>query len=274
MRAERTSASQKYGMALIFLISGTLLGVWHNRRVDHGQQDIVSSVVRTTVAPPATAVNGVSRWFGDKTRWITDGRASHDENVRLKARIAQLEEENARLKETDIKYSQLKDDLGFIKNSAVSKIPASIIGRSPDAKFDTLMLGRGSRDGVKPHNVVVTRQGVVGQITEVTPTTATVVLLTEQNGGIGARVQRPESRTFGICKGDSAGKLWMYHLPNDANIKVGDLVISSGMGEVYPAGLVIGTVAEVRSDDENVNKKARIVPKVNLSRVEEVYILP
>lgn len=274
MRAERTSASRKYGTAAIFLISGTLLGVWHNRRVDHGQQDIVSGAVRTTVAPPASAVNGVSRWLSDKTSWIYQGKSSHDENARLKDRIAQLEEENARLKEADIKYSQLKDDLGFIKDSTVTKIPASIIGRSPDAKFDTLMLGRGSRDGIKPHSVVVTRQGVVGQIMEVTPTTATVVLLTEQNGGIGARVQRADSRTSGICKGDSAGKLWMYHLANDANVKVGDLIVSSGAGEVYPAGLVIGTVAEVKSDDENVNKKARIVPKVNISRLEEVYILP
>ncbi len=273
MRAERTN-NRKYGTAMVFLICGTLLGVWHNRRVDHGQQDIVSGAVRTTVAPPASAVNGVSRWLGDKTGWIFQGKVSADDNKHLKDRIAALEEENARLKEADIKYNQLKDDLGFVKSSAVPKIPASILSQRPDAKYDTILIGRGSRDGVHPHSVVVTRQGVIGQVIEVTPTTATVVLLTEQSGGIGARVQRADSRTFGICKGDSTGVLWMVHLANDANIKVGDTVIASGLGEVYPEGLVIGTVAEIKPDDENVNKKARIVPKVNLNRLEEVYVLP
>ena len=273
MRAERTN-TRKYGAAAVFLIAGTLLGVWHNRRVDHGQQDIVSGAVRTTVAPPASAVNGVSRWLGDKTGWIFQGKTRAEEAAQLKARIAELEEENARLKESDIKYKQLKDDLGFVRAGTTPKIPASILSQRPDAKYDTIIIGRGSRDGVHPHSVVVTRQGVIGQVTEVTPTTATVVLLTEQSGGIGARVQRPESRTLGICKGDNAGVLWMINLPNDANIKVGDTVIASGLGEVYPEGLVIGTVAEIKPDDENVNKKARIVPKVNLNRLEEVYVLP
>ena len=97
MRAERTN-TRKYGTAAVFLICGTLLGVWHNRRIDHGQQDIVSGAVRTTVSPPASAVNGVSRWLGEKTGWIFQGKTNADETVRLKTRIAQLEEENARLR--------------------------------------------------------------------------------------------------------------------------------------------------------------------------------
>lgn len=274
MRAERNGASRKYGTALILLVCGALLGVWHNRRVDGGKQDLVSGAVRTAVAPPAGAMNNASRWLNAKTGWLFHGKDAADENARLRERLTQLEEENARLREADIKLRQLQDDLGFVRQGNAPKIPAPILSQRPDAKFDTLLIGRGSRDGVHPHSVVVTRKGLVGQVTEVTPTTATVVLLTEQNGGVGARVQRAESRTFGICKGDNAGVLWMYHLPNDANIKKGDLIVSSGMGEVYPSGIVIGTVAEVKPDEENVNKKARIIPSVAFDRLEDVYVLP
>jgi rod shape-determining protein MreC len=274
MRAERTGASRKYGTALVFLICGTLLGVWHNRRIDSGQQDLVSGAVRTAVAPPAGAVNNASRWLSDKTGWLFKGKDAADENVRLRKRLAQLEEEVARLREVDIKLKQLKGDLGFATEGMTPKIPATVLSQSPDPKYATILISRGSRDGVRPHSVVVTRQGLVGQVSEVTPTTATVVLLTEQSGGVGARVQRAESRTFGICKGDNAGTLWMYHLPNDANIKKGDLIVSSGMGEVYPSGIVIGTVAEIQPDEENVNKKAKIIAAVAFDRLEDVYVLP
>jgi rod shape-determining protein MreC len=252
---------------------GTLAGAWHNHQVDRGKSDIVVGAVRGVVAPPANALGRVSHWFGDQTAWIFQGHALAEENRRLQARVTELEGENTALREAQYKYDQLRADLGFVHAAQSKLLAADIIARRPDPKFDTLVISRGSRDGVRPNSVVVTRDGLVGRVFEVTPGTASVLMLTDQNSGVGARVQRPASRATGICKGDNSAQLSLVYLPNDADIKVGDVIVSSGLGGVFPPGLLIGTVAQVKAEEGNLLKSARLSPRVDFNRLEQVYVL-
>ena len=151
-------------------------------------------------------------------------------------------------------------------------LAADIIARRIDAKFETLLLARGERDGVKLDSIVITRNGLVGRVLEVTATTASVLMITDQKSGVGARVLRPESRALGICKGDNTNLLTLTYLDNDADIRVGDEIITSGMGGVFPSGIRIGVVKEVKIDPASAIKTAKLTPYVNFDRVEEVYI--
>src|SRR5581483_2233569 len=215
----------------------------------------------------------VSRWCGEQTGWLFQGRALAEENRRLRERVAALEGENAALREAQINYDRLRDDLGFVHSQPRRLLAADVIARRPDPKFDTLVISRGSRDGVQPYSVVVTRAGLVGRVFEVTPGTASVLMLTDQNSGVGARVQRANSRAIGICKGDNTAKLALIDLTNDADVKVGDAIVTSGLGGIYPPGLLIGTVTEVRAEEGNIMKAAHMRPCVEFNHLEQVYVL-
>ena len=271
---ERSPNAQRYWAVLVFVVLGTFIGIWHNNRNDRGKPDYVAGGVRGFVAPPANMLGRITHWFGAQGDWLFHGRNLAAENRSLKERIAELEGENAALHETQINYNRLRDDLGFVKGDGKPRIAADVIARRADPKFDTLLISRGSQDGVKPNSVVVSRNGLVGRVFEVTPGTASVLMLTDQKSGVGARVQREESRAVGVCEGDNSAVLMMLGLSSEADIKKDDVIVTSGLGGVYPKGLVIGTVLDVKADEGNVGKVVRVKPRVDFDHLEEVYVLP
>ena len=273
MRSEGTPKARRYGVAVILVLLGAATGAWHNRAVDRNTPDAVAGTVRGIVAPPANLLGRISRWFSDQTGWIFHGHAIAMDNQKLRARVAELEGQNTRLLEAQIRYEHLRDDLKFAKTTPLNLLAADVWARRPDPKFDTLLIGRGSADGVKINSPVVTRSGLVGRVIEVEATTASVLMLTDQNSSVGARVQRVGSRATGVCKGDNSGLLSMVYLPSDANIKPGDVIVTSGLGGVFPAGLFVGIVKEARIDAASSQKIGRIASKVDFDRLEEVYVL-
>ena len=288
MRPQRAPHARRYWAALIFLMSGTLAGAWHNRSADRGRPDVVSGVVRTVVAPPARGVGGVSRWFGDQTGWLLHGRALSAENEKLRTRVAELEGQAAECVEAQRENEQLRQDLKFVQSQKHDLLSADVIARRPDPNFDTILISRGSRDGVKINSIVRTRNGLVGKVSEVSFTTATVILLTDPNGGVGARVQRAASNAIGVCKGDYSPLLPLLDLAGDADIKPGDVIVTSGFSTVapggtktspnvlqtYPKGIPIGTVVSVKGEEGSVSKIATIRPGVDFDRLETVFVLP
>lgn len=274
MRSETTPRARRYWAALIFLLLGILLGVWHNRVTARGGQDAVVGGVRGVLATPVGWMSGATHWFGTQTGWLFRGHTVDMENRRLKERVAQLEGENAALLEAQTNYNRLRDDLGFVHANTPRLLAADITARKSDPKFDTLIINRGSHDGVRINSMVRTRNGLVGRVFEVTPGTASVLMLTDQKSGVGGRVQRASSRAVGVCEGNNSSRLELKYLPGDADIKKGDLIVTSGLGGMFPAGQVIGTVESVRPDENNVGKTALVHPAVEFDRLEEVYVQP
>jgi rod shape-determining protein MreC len=273
MRPDNSPGLRRYWPLLIFLLLGTLAGAWHNRALDHGHPDPISATVRTVATPPANVLSGITRWVGARTGWLLHGYALDVENRRLRERVAQLEGANAALQEAANAGRRLQADLGFVQRQTRPPLPAEVIARKPDANFDTILISRGSLDGVHNHSVVVTHNGVVGQVgPDVGPNSAIVILLTDQNGRVGARVERPQSRVMGICEGDYQPLIPLIDLPNDADIKIGDQIVTSG-DSIFPKGLPIGQVKSIKMDDGNITKTARLKPAVDFDRLEEVYVL-
>ena len=272
MRSDRAPAARRYWVALVFVVLGTVAGVWHNRRIRSGKPDYISGVLRVVISGPARAFHGVSGWIGNQTEWIRRGRSLAVENRNLRNRVAELEGENNQLKEAQIDLDRLRADLSFAGTPKRKFIAADIIAMKPDPKFDTMVINRSSSDGVKSDSVVVTRDGVVGRVFDVEPGSAAVLMLTDQKSGVGARIQR--SRAIAICEGDNSPTLSMFGLPNTADVRIGDAVVTSGLGGVYPGGLLLGTVSEVRHDAANGGMVVRVKPQVAFDRLEEVYVIP
>jgi rod shape-determining protein MreC len=271
--AKRHSNSLGVGICLLL---GMTLGAWHNRAAAAGRTDVVTASVRTLTSPLVLMTSGVGRWFGRQIGWIFHGRSTEDEIRRLRRENAQLKEEVARLKEADLAVQRLRAQMGFATAVPPSKLAADIVSLRPVEGIENLILARGSRNGVRVHDVVVTPSGVVGQIADVAPTSASANLLTHPDSAVGALVQRAESRAVGICKGTGAELLSFAYLSQTADVKLGDTIITSGLGAeygVYPKGIVIGTVVSVAPDASGSSKFVQVRPAVDFNRLEEVYVL-
>ena len=274
MSPQRSSFIKRVWLVLIMLVFGSLLGVWHNKNVNAGSSDPITSAFRAVLSPPSRMIGSFFSWSGKQISWIFKGRGMASENDRLKSRVVQLEAETASLKDSKINLDRLRQDLGFTQTQTPKPIAAEIINRSPDPRFDTLVINVGEKNGVKSNSVVRSPGGLVGRVFEVTPTSASVLLLTDQNSGVGVRVLRSESRVEGVCKGGFGKLLDVLYLSSAADVMVGDDMVTSGLGGVYPAGILVGKVVKIQEDRTRALKIAKVQPSALLSSITEVYVLP
>ena len=154
-------------------------------------------------------------------------------------------------------------------------LPAKVVGRNMGDLQDVVIIDRGSADGLDKEMAVVTGDGIVGLVEEVYPDAAKVMLITSSRCKIGARILRADSRAVGVICGRSMENmpLEMEHLPREADVRKGDVVITSGFSGRHPAGLVIGTVRETSPEAAGLLLNADVDPAVDSSKVEEVFVV-
>jgi rod shape-determining protein MreC len=192
-----------------------------------------------------------------------DNEDLHRENDALKLRIAQLEGKAA---EAD----RLAALLHFRQSQAdVPMVAARVIGGSAGTASLTIDLDRGERDGIRKDMGVITPDGVVGKIIEAYPKTSQVLLVTDRDSGVGAKLA--DSGIQSPVGGLGEPMLAMKYFPNDDDVNVGARVVTSGMDHIFPRGLPVGTITEIRPG--TTFKQIRIKPAANLEKLEEVLVL-
>lgn len=189
----------------------------------------------------------------------------------LKNQVDYLNNKLNTQQELSLENLRLKGLLSFKQNSTNRLIPAKVITRSPDSWTSNIIIDKGRNSGVKRGMVVVTYLGLVGKIIEVQDTVSKVLLISDPNLSVSAVVQR--SRQEGLVCGTLGSHLIMKYLPEEADINVQDTIITSGLNEVYPKGLIIGTVIDMGKEFSGLSRYAVIKPAVNLSNIEEVLII-
>lgn len=152
---------------------------------------------------------------------------------------------------------------------------AGVITKDYGTWTNTFTIDRGEVDGIEPNMAVVVPSGVVGFITDVYPHSARVQTFLDPRSAIGVIIQRPESRLAGVVKGDGnrPNEPIMVNIARDGDVLVGDKLITSGYGGIYPKGLLVGNVINIENDREGFVKNATIKPTVDFHRLEEVFII-
>ena len=152
---------------------------------------------------------------------------------------------------------------------------AGIITKDFGTWSNTFTIDRGENDGIQPNMAVVVPSGGVGFVTDVYPNSARVQTILDPRSAIGVIVQRPESRLAGVVKGDGnhPNEPMMVNIARDGDVLVGDKLITSGYGGIYPKGLLVGNVLTITNDTEGFVKNAAIQPSVDFNRLEEVFII-
>ena len=193
------------------------------------------------------------------------------ENRMLKQKIAELQEENHRMKEMELANERLRQLLQFREKNDLSMIGAEVIGQDPSSWFKSVTVDKGERDGVKKGMAVITPAGVIGQILKTAPHYATVLLITDYNSAIDSIVQR--TRAKAIVEGLGENRCQLKYLLRTEEVAAGDVVITSGLGGNYPKGLRVGEIKKVDKKGHGVFQYAELAPSVDLTQLEEVFVI-
>jgi rod shape-determining protein MreC len=193
------------------------------------------------------------------------------ENRMLKEKIAQLQEENHRMNEIKLANERLRQLLQFREKNFPSMIGAEVIGRDPSFWFKSVMIDKGESDGVKKGMAVILPTGVIGQVLKIAPHYATVLLITDYNSAVDCVVER--SRAKAIVEGKGENRCQLKYLLRAEEVAVGDVVITAGLGGNFPKGLMVGEVKKVDKKGHGVFQYAELVPSVDMTRLEEVFVV-
>ena len=230
-----------------------------------------------TVATPfqwcADKISGAAKGF---VAYFTEFDDLRRENEELRAQLAEVRDQIHRAERAEEENAFLRDYLELPDTQTDMKLlDAQVIARGAGNAAMTYTLNRGSLHGVREDMPVITADGVVGAVSEVGVNWCRITPILEINASAGAVDER--SGAVGLAEGTydlrELGLCRLAYLPEGADIAIGDRIITSGYGSVYPQGLVIGTVTEIRSDDYARQKIALIEPAVDFDRLSRVMIV-
>ena len=205
---------------------------------------------------------------------IQQARQLREQNIAYREEIDRLQAEMVGLRELELENHDLRNLLGLRQQAPPGEmIAVRVVARDPLPFAQVLVVDGGSEQGVREDLPVLTWRGLVGRVVEVQPTSARVLLVTDANSSISGRIQNPDSRATGVIRGRNDQWLLMQYLPQAEQVQTGDLVITSGLGGIFPAGLPIGKVAQVRRRDQDLFQEALVEPVAPLAHLERLYVL-
>lgn len=263
---------KKYG--LISLIGGGVFFalVFYSLNIPHNREaNLVERTILTVFAPILEPASIVSSFFEDAWTDYVNLVDVRRENKKLREDIKLLNTRVAAGNEAIQATDRLKELLNMKKTAAVPTIAATIVGEDASSWFRTLLIDQGSLNGIREGMAVIAADGIVGQIVKVAPSTSRVLLLTDHASGIAATIQR--SRARGVVKGKEEGLCSLEFTTREEDVKVGDQVVSSGIGGVFIKGLPIGEVTMVKRGEYGIFQTIQIRPAVNMAHLEEVLVV-
>jgi rod shape-determining protein MreC len=226
--------------------------------------------VLLVTAPLQRGVDGVwdlfSNWWGDYL-WLVRTR---QENVRLRAENSRLRNELEGMEEIRLANQRLQRLLDFREGVDLPALPAQVVGEDASSWFRTVIIDKGTSDGVREGMPVVAAEGAVGRIVNAGAGTSRVLLVTDASSGVASLVQR--NRTRGISRGQG-DTMSLDFASRQSDIEEGDRIITSGTGGVFPKGLTLGKVTSVSTEGFGLFQNVVVAPAVDFSRLEEVLVL-
>jgi len=198
-------------------------------------------------------------------------RHVREDNRQLRRDLEVLQRQNSELRESAIAAQRLESLLEFKEQFVPHTVAARVMGRDSTNWYSSVILDKGDRDGIRPEMGVMTSAGIVGRVVKTGPFSSIVLLVTDPHNAITGIIQR--SRDEGIVEGTSQGRARIKYLPLLANIRVGDIVVTSGLTGGFPRGIVIGNVLTMQKEEGELFQSAEIAPQADLSKLEEVLII-
>lgn len=192
------------------------------------------------------------------------------ENQELKLKIEELLAENVSLKELKKQNEILRTALGINLEKEFQLILTQVIGK--DISQDYLLIDKGSREGVKTDFPIITQEKIlVGKITEVYENFSKLILISNKKSSFDAKIS--EREIYGMVKGKGNFKINLELVPKEKELKEGDLVISSAIGGIFPAGILVGKIEKIKKSDVEPFQQAEIKPGFDINNLQFLFII-
>lgn len=253
------------------IVASVVMMTVYGREGETGPLHTLQSAVSGAVSPlriVGGSIESATSTVGDTVDNIT---ADQSTLSGLREYNEQLVQQYSQMEEYKQEAQRLQKLLDLKDTYQIEGTGARVIGRSSEAWSQTVIINKGSDDGVSTGQTVMDTSGVVGQIASTSSHTATVRLLTDPQSGAAAMVQ--SSRAEGILRGSLVGLLYLEDLDADAEVNVGDVIVTSGLGGSYARGLIIGTVVKVDAQQGDTSRRAVVSPNDAISTLEDVLVV-
>ena len=256
-------------LALCVLLLGLL--TTQARSPDRRLAGPLGTAILAVLAPVQTGMAVAAQSAADAwSRYLAIGRL-RVENVRLRAEVEELSRQVGSLREEALATRRLERLLAVRRSLPGRTLAARVVARDSARWFSTILIDRGTRDGLRRNDPVVSADGVVGRVIEATATSARVLLISDSRSAVGVLIQR--SRYAGVIEGKGGGTVQLNYLSRAADVQDGDVLVTSGLGGVFPKGLVVGTVMHIVREEGALVQTAVVQPAAPLDRLEEVLVI-
>jgi rod shape-determining protein MreC len=287
----RNSGQRVWAVFVLALALCALITVVRHESQKSGETDLLTSLSRRFLFSPVLhGSNAVGLWWHNDIASLFRGPSLAAQNRHLRTEVANLMAQNRTLADQATENTLLRALLNFKTHDSRNLLPAEVLALKPFSERDSAIFSDGSDSKVKIKEPALDDNGnLVGQVTSVTYDTSDVMLLTDTLSSVGARVVPPttpkstapaapdattdSSSTVGICVGNRSNLLELTDLSQNAQVAVGDTVVTSGLGGVYPKDIPIGKVVEVDLDNTGFLKTALIMPDADFNHLQEGFIL-
>lgn len=258
---------------LTWLVSVFLLGLALVALSRSAASAPLRDVTQVAVAPVQAGAQALVSPVADVVTNIGALASLRRENQKLRAENERLTNQVAQLQEQSIQQSELRDLSAVQRQQPQQRFQeASVVARDPSNLHDQIEIDRGSNDGVRPGMVVLGAGGaMIGSVRQVLPGRAWVALISDSQSNVNIVLQ--ESRAQAILRGSVDHHLSLEFVASSVDVKVGDTVLTSGLGGGYPAGLYVGHVSAVRGQPTDLFKQVSVEPAVRLDGLEHVLVL-
>jgi rod shape-determining protein MreC len=212
--------------------------------------------------------NSIGGFFGV----LTSIKDLAKENAQLQQKNLELEAEISQLKEVEQENEILRQGLEISQRNQEIIEMASVVGKDVQMAGDWILINRGSKQNIEIDMAVISSENaLVGKIVEVMPSFSKVMLITNKESVIASIVER--GRNEGLVKKESKGKLFMDFIPRSERLDIDERIITSGMDNVYPKGILIGKIEKIDLSQNQLFQRITITPAVDFSKLEKVFIV-
>ncbi len=263
----------RWKVVAVLLVVLLLAGAIHYTSGPREQLTLVESLVRDMLSPLQWLLTRAGRGVRSGWEYVAGLGALHSRNQELAMEVRELQQQLVQLAEYRRENRWLREALDFAGTVDHSLMVAEVIGRSPSNWLRSVTINRGSRHGVEAGMAVVTGLGVVGTVEHTSSFTASVLLGTDPQSAVGALNQRTGDLI--LVEGDPqySGSLHGKPLNTDAQLQVGDVVVTSGLSQMFPKGLPIGEITQVIPGPYDLTVSVLVQPFVDFTRLEYVFVV-
>lgn len=237
----------------------------------------IESVGGNIILPAQSAVSETRGFFADIGTYFNSVKTLYNDNERLKNENINLQKQLLDTKGLSDENERLRRMLKLAeRETRIDMVAASVVAKDPTNWFSTFTINKGADDGVEINQPIVnSNRELVGQISRVGNNWAEVITILDPQSSVGAMIKR--SKEIGIIEGNSAlryeGKCRLDYIARDADVKQGDFVETSGLGGIFPKGLVIGVITEIYDENATMSKAAIVEPVTDIAKLNEVFVI-